>query len=92
MDRFINYAHRGASAYAPGNTLSAFYLGLACGANGIETDVRASRDGVLMLFHDKTLESVGEKRPGLRLRLRRALRVDRHRREMQNQVGPACIL
>jgi glycerophosphoryl diester phosphodiesterase len=63
MDRFINYAHRGASAYAPGNTLSAFYLGLACGANGIETDVRASRDGVLMLFHDKTLESVGKSGP-----------------------------
>ena len=35
---FVNYAHRGASQYAPENTLSAFYLGLAMGANGIETD------------------------------------------------------
>ena len=35
----INYAHRGASEYAPENTLSSFYLGLMQGANGIETDV-----------------------------------------------------
>ena len=40
MIMFINYAHRGASAYAPENTLSAFYLGLEMGANGIETDIR----------------------------------------------------
>lgn len=55
-DCFINYAHRGACAYAPENTMSAFYLGLYQGANGIETDVRKTRDGVLVLFHDATLE------------------------------------
>ena len=33
----INYAHRGASEYAPENTFSSFYLGLLQGANGIET-------------------------------------------------------
>lgn len=33
----INYAHRGASEYAPENTLSSFYMGLSQGANGIET-------------------------------------------------------
>ena len=53
---FINYAHRGASAYAPENTLSAFYLGLQMRANGIETDVRRSKDGHLVLFHDDTME------------------------------------
>ena len=52
----INYAHRGACEYAPENTLSAFYLGLLQGANGIETDVRRTRDGELVLFHDDTLE------------------------------------
>jgi len=52
----INYAHRGASEYAPENTLSSFYLGLLQGANGIETDVRRTRDGVLVLFHDAALE------------------------------------
>lgn len=54
----INYAHRGASDFAPENTLSAFYLGLQQGANGIETDVRLSRDGVPVLFHDDKLDRV----------------------------------
>lgn len=54
----INYAHRGASEYAPENTLSSFYLGLLQGANGIETDVRRTKDGILVLFHDGTLDRV----------------------------------
>ncbi|MBQ7036797.1 MAG: hypothetical protein IJN74_04825 [Clostridia bacterium] len=52
----INYAHRGASEYAPENTLSAFYLGLLQGANGIETDVQRAKDGTLVLFHDETVD------------------------------------
>ena len=55
---YVNYAHRGASSYAPENTLMAFYLGLELGANGIETDVQLSADGVPVLFHDSTLERV----------------------------------
>ena len=57
----INYAHRGASEYAPENTMASFYLGLELGANGIETDVRETKDGVLVLFHDETtLRLTGE--------------------------------
>ncbi len=56
----INYAHRGASEYAPENTLSSFYLGLLQGANGIETDVRRTKDGILVLFHDDTLDRVSD--------------------------------
>jgi len=52
---FINYAHRGASEYAPENTMSSFDLGVKMGADGIETDVRLSRDGVPVLFHDGSL-------------------------------------
>jgi len=52
---FINYAHRGASAYAPENTMAAFRMGVAMGANGIETDIRRTRDGVPVLFHDESL-------------------------------------
>jgi len=55
---FINYAHRGASEYYPENTLSAFYAGLDMGANGIETDIQRTKDGVLVLFHDDTLTRV----------------------------------
>ncbi len=56
----INYAHRGASEYAPENTLSSFYLGLLMGANGIETDVQKTKDGELVLFHDSTVDRVSD--------------------------------
>ena len=59
---FVNYAHRGASEYAPENTFSAFHMGAMMGANGIETDVQMTKDGVLVLFHDDTIERLtGEK-------------------------------
>ena len=54
----VNFAHRGASEYAAENTLSSFCMGLAMGANGIETDVQITKDGVLVLFHDDTLARV----------------------------------
>lgn len=57
-NQFVNYAHRGASSYAPENTMSAFHLGLEMGANGIETDVQRTKDGVLVLFHDDTIRRV----------------------------------
>lgn len=55
---FVNYAHRGASTYCPENTLMAFYTGLYMGANGIETDVQLTKDGVAVLFHDRTVDRV----------------------------------
>ena len=55
---FINYAHRGASEYLPENTMLAFYTGVYMCANGIETDVHLTKDGIPMLFHDDTLERV----------------------------------
>ncbi|MBQ8372572.1 MAG: hypothetical protein IJX38_06535 [Clostridia bacterium] len=55
---FITYAHRGASEYCPENTMMSFYMGMQMGANGIETDVQVTKDGVLVLFHDDTLERV----------------------------------
>ena len=52
-------AHRGASAVAPENTLAAFARALADGADGIELDVRLSRDGVPVVIHDETLLRTG---------------------------------
>ena len=54
----INYAHRGASKYYPENTLRAFYAGLEMRADGIETDIRRTADGVLVLHHDNTLKRI----------------------------------
>ena len=49
-------AHRGASAYAPENTLAAFAIALELGAREIEMDTQLSSDGVVMLFHDALLD------------------------------------
>lgn len=48
-------AHRGASGYRPENTLEAFQLGLAQGADGLEFDVVNTSDGVLVIRHENTL-------------------------------------
>jgi glycerophosphoryl diester phosphodiesterase len=54
--RPLVFAHRGGSALAPENTLAAFDRGLALGADGVELDVHLSRDGVVVVHHDHTLE------------------------------------
>jgi glycerophosphoryl diester phosphodiesterase len=54
--RPLVFAHRGGAALAPENTLDAFDNGLALGADGIELDVRLSRDGVVVVHHDATLD------------------------------------
>ena len=51
----IIIAHRGASAVAPENTLAAFKEAIRVGADMIELDVRLSRDGEVMVFHDQDL-------------------------------------
>jgi glycerophosphoryl diester phosphodiesterase len=50
------FAHRGGGALAPENTIAAFESGLAAGADGLELDVRLSRDGVVVVHHDKFLD------------------------------------
>lgn len=51
----INYAHRGASAYCPENTMAAFSKAIELGATGIETDVQLTADDQLVLIHDESL-------------------------------------
>lgn len=48
-------AHRGASAYAPDNTLEAFRIASALGAEMWEVDIRMTSDGQIVAFHDKIL-------------------------------------
>ena len=51
--------HRGASAIAPENTLAAFSCALEDGADGVEFDVRLSRDRVPVVIHDASLKRTG---------------------------------
>lgn len=54
--------HRGACAHAPENTLAAFRLALDCGADGFELDARLTRDKVVMVLHDATVNRVTDGR------------------------------
>ncbi len=62
------FAHRGASAEAPENTLDAFRLAVQLGATGLETDVWLSADAVAVLDHDGTIRSGLRRRPIAQLR------------------------
>ena len=46
------YGHRGAPAHLPENTLPSFEEAIKSGAQALETDVRVSRDGEVVIFHD----------------------------------------
>ena len=54
---FVNYAHRGASEYRPENTLISFRYGVELGANGIELDLQQTKDGMIVVFHDDTIDN-----------------------------------
>ncbi|MEZ4865883.1 MAG: glycerophosphodiester phosphodiesterase family protein [Caldilineaceae bacterium] len=56
MPRPQIFAHRGAKAVAPENTLPAFQRALEMGVDGIELDVHCSKDGKLVVIHDESLE------------------------------------
>ena len=55
-DVVLNVGHRGASGYAPEHTFTAYDLALRMGADYIEQDLQMTRDGVLVVLHDETLD------------------------------------
>lgn len=61
---FLTVAHRGASAYAPENTMEAFELAVEQGADVIELDVHLTRDDEVVIMHDdrvdRTTNGTGE--------------------------------
>src|SRR5512140_263558 len=56
LPRPVVFAHRGASAHAPENTLASFDLAFAQGADAIELDAQLTADGEIVVFHDATLD------------------------------------
>ncbi|MGI6608196.1 MAG: glycerophosphodiester phosphodiesterase [Erysipelotrichaceae bacterium] len=54
------WAHRGASAYAPENTLEAFQLAIDQKAEGIELDVQLTKDNTVVVIHDETIDRVSD--------------------------------
>lgn len=88
----IAFAHRGARAHAPENTIEAFDLALRLGASGLESDAWVTSDGVVVLDHD----GVVGRRP-LRKPIAGVARaaLPRHiptLQELYDHVGPAVPL
>ncbi len=55
-DRSLVWAHRGASGYAPENTLEAFKLAVEMGADGVELDVQLTKDNQIVVIHDEWID------------------------------------
>lgn len=54
------WAHRGASGYAPENTISAFRKAVEMKADGVELDIQLTKDGELVVIHDETIDRVSD--------------------------------
>jgi glycerophosphoryl diester phosphodiesterase len=63
LERPIGFAHRGARAHAPENTLESFELALRLGAKALESDVWLTSDGVAVLDHDGLVGGRLRRRP-----------------------------
>ena len=57
VDKPLVIAHRGASAYLPESTMAAYRLAVSMGADFIEPDLFLSKDGVLVVRHDRNLKN-----------------------------------
>ena len=53
-------AHRGASGYAPENTIPAFQKAIDQKADGFELDVQMTKDGVIVVIHDETIDRTSD--------------------------------
>ncbi|MFL0195716.1 glycerophosphodiester phosphodiesterase [Clostridium sp. WILCCON 0269] len=56
MIKTLNIAHRGFSGCFPENTMMAFEKAVEAGADGIETDLHMTKDGVIAICHDETVD------------------------------------
>lgn len=63
IDRQITFAHRGARAHLPENTIDAFELAIRLGATGLESDTWISQDGIAVLDHDGVVKGKIRNKP-----------------------------
>jgi len=65
-DSFLSIGHRGASGYAPENTLAAFQRAMELGADAVELDVQLTRDEQVVVIHDYRVDRTTDGRGAVR--------------------------
>ena len=85
-------AHKGASAYLPGNTLAAFDLAIRQGADCIELDVQLTGDGNIVVYDRWYVEDGDLQRPVIQLSLNSIQRLWSQRRDRYAQHEPSDLL
>ena len=60
MSKTKIFAHRGASGYAPENTLAAFQKAVDLGADGVELDIQLTKDDQIVVIHDETIDRTSD--------------------------------
>ena len=87
------WAHRGASGYAPENTMEAFRLADEMKADGIELDVQLTKDGEVIVLHDEKIDRVSNGRGYARdytLAELKKFRFSKTHPEYKDAVIPTC--
>jgi glycerophosphoryl diester phosphodiesterase len=86
------FAHRGASAHAPENTLAAFALAVQQGAQGIELDVHLTADGQVVIMHDDTVDATTDGRGAIAsMTLEQVRKLHAHGRGGRNKAATEPI-
>ncbi len=88
------FGHRGASAYAPENSLAAFALAVQQGAEAIELDAHLTRDGYVVVLHDDTVDATTNGRgavAAMTLEQTRQLRLHARTRGKTGQLGTVVV-
>lgn len=91
MNKTEIFAHRGASEYAPENTIPAFELAHEQGADGIELDVHLTKDGEVVVTHDETIDRVSTGKGFIQDYPLKELRKFSFHNQMQEYAGHAEI-
>ena len=92
FSRPLVVAHKGASAYLPGNTIAAYDLAMRLGADCIELDVQLTGDGQIVVYDRWYVEDGDLQRPVIQLSLDDIQRLRSHTPNRNSQHGPSELL
>ena len=88
------WAHRGASGYAPENTLAAFEKAVELGADGVELDIQLTKDDEIVVIHDEKIDRTSDGEGWVKdytLEELRGFNYNAQNRNMSTQIFQRCV-